>query len=102
MSDVKAGSTHDRQFADRADRRSVWGSSTGPLTGAPGHDLPFAKHLVTDRFMRFADVNGEADLSEFDTRRSSFIWQHSTQSVGHRLRIVASDLANSHGYCVVR
>jgi hypothetical protein len=68
------------------------------------HDLPFAKRLVTDRFMpqRFADVSGEADLSEFDTRRSSFIWQQSTQSVCHRLRIVSGDLANSHGYCVVR
>jgi hypothetical protein len=64
--------------------------------------LTVAECLATGRFMRFADVSGEANLSEFDSRRSSFIWQQSTQSVCHRLRIVAGDLANSHGYCVVR
>jgi len=33
-------------------------SAMGQLSpkAAPGHDQPFAKHLVTDRFMRIADI----------------------------------------------
>ena len=34
--------TDNRPFTDRADQLSVWCIPTGLLTGAPGHELPFA------------------------------------------------------------